>query len=172
MTWLRKRKDGGTGGGTADGGQDATLDPAVVQHLREFANQGRMRRMLLGLMAAHISGAEANRLLSQVGSRGGWRFWGFSKWPIWSTFGRSVPDGDSGRAALGGWTRAVVRRLREFANQGRMRRMHCSGSWPRTSAAPRPTGCCRRWGGSRGRAGGGLGLFKKADLVHVRSFCP
>jgi len=32
-------------------------------HLRTFANQSRMRRLLLGLMASSISGGEANRLL-------------------------------------------------------------------------------------------------------------
>ncbi len=35
-------------------------------HLRDFANQSRIRRLLLGLMASNLSGSEANRLLTQV----------------------------------------------------------------------------------------------------------
>ena len=41
------------------------LSNDILQHLRTFASQSRMRRLLLGLMAANLSGPEANRLLTQ-----------------------------------------------------------------------------------------------------------
>ena len=44
-------------------GPDTSIRGEIVSHLREFANQSRMRRLLLGLMASSISGGEANRLL-------------------------------------------------------------------------------------------------------------
>jgi hypothetical protein len=44
---------------------DATIKSDILVHLRAFANQSRMRRMLLGLMACQLSGLEANRLLQQ-----------------------------------------------------------------------------------------------------------
>ena len=53
MAWLRTQ------------GPDTSIQTDILQHLRTFANQSRMRRLLLGLMAAKLSGAEANRLLNQ-----------------------------------------------------------------------------------------------------------
>lgn len=36
----------------------------ILKHLRSFANQSRIRRLLLGLMASSLSGADANSLLN------------------------------------------------------------------------------------------------------------
>ncbi len=44
---------------------DVTIKSDILHSLRTFANQSRMRRLLLGLMAANLTGNEANRLLSQ-----------------------------------------------------------------------------------------------------------
>ena len=53
MAWLRTQ------------GPDTSIQTDILLHLRTFANQSRMRRLLLGLMAANLSGSEANRLLNQ-----------------------------------------------------------------------------------------------------------
>lgn len=39
--------------------------PDTLRHLRAFANQSRIRRLLLGLMADQLVGSGANQLLGQ-----------------------------------------------------------------------------------------------------------
>ncbi|MEW5302698.1 MAG: hypothetical protein WDW36_005452 [Sanguina aurantia] len=41
------------------------IQAEILHHLRTFANQSRIRRLLLGLMASNLSGGDANRLLGQ-----------------------------------------------------------------------------------------------------------
>jgi calcium-dependent protein kinase len=61
MAWLRSVAHTAP---RANSQQDETsIRRDILDHLRVFANQSRMRRLLLGLMASSISGGEANKLL-------------------------------------------------------------------------------------------------------------
>ncbi|GAX85949.1 hypothetical protein CEUSTIGMA_g13365.t1 [Chlamydomonas eustigma] len=61
MAWLRSVAH--TAPSATNQQDETSIRRDILDHLRAFANQSRMRRLLLGLMASSISGGEANKLL-------------------------------------------------------------------------------------------------------------
>jgi hypothetical protein len=43
---------------------EAVVSPAVLDHLRTFGSLSRMRRILLYVLACHVKGGEATKLLA------------------------------------------------------------------------------------------------------------